>query len=330
MAGLRKPGESPSPSPRPRPADEVDEVEEPTEAQPAQPTEATGATEAAEAESSEAGSAGDGTTEPEPEPEPDGEVKESAAKPSPRAKHRSAGTGKPAAADDVAEFVAPGTPPKRLSEAHSSGKPKRSLSRRGSYILAAVLVVLAGLFSTGAVLAKQQYSQVASATDNAALLDVAKTEQVKKAMKQAAERLFSYDYRDIAKTEKAAKELLASKEVQHTYTTLMGEVKRLAPKQQIVVTVTATEAAVVELHDNKAKVMVYVDQTATRTKTGQSSGGGAALWFKAELKDGKWKVVGLDTYSSGAPLKTGKQQGGKSSAPKPSGSQQPSAPPQGN
>src|SRR5699024_8886441 len=101
--------------------------------------------------------------------------------------------------------------------------------------------------------------------------------------------------------------LLANKDVQHKYSMLMDEVKRLAPKQKIVVTVAATEASVVQMHEDSAKVMVYVDQTSTRTESKQSSAGGAALWFKTELRDGKWKVVDMDTYNSGNPMQPQKQ-----------------------
>ena len=175
------------------------------------------------------------------------------------------------------------------------------------YILVAVLVLLAGVFGTGAWFASSQYSEASAATSNTALINVDRTQQVKKAMSKAAERLFSYDYRKIDKTKKAADELLANSEVNNKYDMLMQEVKRLAPEQKAVVSVNATESAVVSLRDDHAKVIVYVDQTSKRTQSKETAAGGAALWLTTERRDGEWKVVGMDTYSSGE--SDGSQQG---------------------
>ncbi|MFD2397405.1 hypothetical protein ACFSVJ_12390 [Prauserella oleivorans] len=93
-------------------------------------------------------------------------------------------------------------------------------------------------------------------------------------------------------------------EVKQKYDALMGEVKRLAPEQKIVVTVQATRSAVVTLDDDRAKVMVFIDQTATRASDNRSSAGGAALWFTTERRDGAWKVTDMDTYASAQPTPT--------------------------
>lgn len=320
VAGLRKPGESARPTPRPRstPSEQADETPD-SPAQPEQDSSAhvePGPRPEPEHEPEPAGdeAADEPTDEPTNEPaderEPVAEtpVAEQDPRPSPRPKRRSEGSGKPAGEQDLVGAAAPGTPPARLRTARA-GKSRRRLSSKATYILAAGLVVLAAAFTTGAV-----FARMAEGTENTALLDVKQTQQVKKAMKSAAEQLFSFDYRNIDKTEQAAKDLLANKQVQKKYSTLIDEVKRLAPKQKIVVTVTATEAAVVRMQDDSAKVMVYVDQTSTRTGSKETSAGGAALWLQTELRDGKWKVVGMDTYSSGDPMDP--KQG---NAPKPSG-----------
>lgn len=216
----------------------------------------------------------------------------------PRRKRRSTGDEKPVAPDDVVGTAAPGTPPTRLTRA-TARKSRGRLSAKSAYIVSGGLVLVAAVFSAGAWFAGSQYSDVSNATGNSALINVDETQQAKKAMSKGAERLFSFDYRDIDKTKDAADDLLANKDVKHKYDTLMGEVERLAPKQKAVVSVDATESAVVNLHDDQAKVMVYVDQTSKRKKSKGTASGGAALWLTGELHGDEWKVVDMDTYSSG-------------------------------
>lgn len=181
---------------------------------------------------------------------------------------------------------------------HESDDTDRRATPRGSYPLVASLLVLAVALGGVAVLAKLRYSETTAATSNTALVDVATTAQVKEAMSTAAERLFSIDYNDIDATQKAADELLVSDEVKQKYTTLMGRFRELAPKQKLVVTVTATRSAVMSLEGDRARVMVYIDQTATRAVDKQESAGAAAMWFTAERHDGQWKVAAMDTYTS--------------------------------
>ncbi|MEU6641026.1 hypothetical protein ABZ863_00565 [Saccharomonospora sp. NPDC046836] len=184
--------------------------------------------------------------------------------------------------------------------------PEAETPRRSSYSLVAALLVTGVLFAALAVVLQLQHSEVSARTQNTALLDVAGTAQVKQEMSTAAESLFSIDYNDIGKTERAANDLLVNDEVRQKYNVLMGEVKRLAPEQRIVVTVKATRSAVVLLNGDRAKVMVYIDQTATRAADNQTSAGGAALWFVTEKRDGRWKVTDMDTYSPGqAPGRNG-------------------------
>lgn len=307
VAGLRKPGESDQPSPTPRGESEGQAGDTPLEQERTarQPIEAETPNEPVAEEQPD--SAEEVTTEEETDgtehaaAASDAELTESdsgGSSSGPRRKRRSKGSEKPVVGDAVVGAAAPGTSPARLVKAKGSGARGR-FSTKSTYIVAGGLVVVAAVFSTGAWFAGSKYSDVSDATGNAALINVDETQQAKKEMSKAAERLFSFDYRDIDKTERAAKDLLGNSEVKHKYDTLMEEVKRLAPEQKAVVSVDATESAVVNLHDDQAKVMVYVDQTSKRKKSEKTASGGAALWLTGELHDGDWKVVGMDTYSSG-------------------------------
>ncbi|NIJ14236.1 Mce-associated membrane protein [Saccharomonospora amisosensis] len=228
------------------------------------------------------------------EREPDsGQRATERSRPSPRRKTRDAGRAKPAAEEEVTTAEVDGDP---LTSARPEGESSKRPPRRFGYAAVALLLVVGLVFSGLAVLFKFRHGEVASATDNTALVDVATTAQVKQAMSEAAESLFSVDFNDLNKTQRAADRLLVNDEVKRKYDALMGQVREIAPKQKMVVTVKATRSAVVQLDGDRAKVMVYIDQTATRTDNNQTSAGGAAMWLTTERRDGEWKVVNMDTY----------------------------------
>lgn len=172
----------------------------------------------------------------------------------------------------------------------------------GQLLLAGALVVVGLLLAAGAVIFKIQADGVSSSTNNTALLDVAKTAQVKDQVSKATEALFSYDYNNIAKTETSAADLLVNDEVRGKYNLLMGEVKRLAPQQKMVVTCKVTRSAVIRLEGDRADVMVFVDQRSTRADTNKTTAGSAQLHLNAELQGDKWKITAMNTYAApGAP-----------------------------
>ncbi|WP_298179038.1 hypothetical protein [Saccharomonospora sp.] len=299
VAGLRKP----SPVRRPTTSDGIEEIAEsaksvPEESRSASPEpepETPERPDTAEAAEAEAGTKVGGADDVDPVPEavePSGESPK-------RPETDTAGT-----ADERSDSGGASEPDEPRSEAPG---------RRAGYSLLAALVaatlVLAGL----AVFFKLRHSEASELTANAALVDVATTAEVEQAMSEAAERLFSIDYNDMAKTEQAAEQLLGNEEVRSTYDTLMGEYRDQASEQKIVVTTTAVRSAVVLLDGDRARVMVYVDQTATRAGDEQTVGGPAAMWFETELKDGAWKVVNMNVYGPG-------QSSGAQSEPSPSGS----------
>ena len=222
------------------------------------------------------------------------EAPEVPARPSPRRKSRDTGVAKPSDHAEAESAVA--AEPEPVGE-----QPRRA---RNPFVIAGALfgvaLVLAGL----AVWFKIEDNKVSAATSNTALLDVARTSQVNQAATSAIETIFSYDFTNIAKTQNAAKDLLLNDGVRAKYDGLMSEVERLAPQQKIVVTVKASRSAVVVLDGDRAKVMVFVDQTATRTDQNQTSSGSAQLWVAMQYVDGKWKINDLETYDSQPPAAT--------------------------
>ncbi|HKS47684.1 MAG TPA: hypothetical protein VJT49_21745 [Amycolatopsis sp.] len=234
-------------------------------------------------------------------------------KPSPRPKSRDEGTAKPVDYEAAEAAVAVPEP----VPAPASRPPRNKVA------LAGVLFVLALVLTTLAVWFKIEESKLAAATSNTALLDVARTSQVNQAATSAVETLFSYDYNSIAKTQDAAGDLLLNDDVRNKYNSLMGEVERLAPQQKIVVTVKVSRSAVIMLNGDKAKVMVFVDQTATRTDQNQTSSGSAQLWLNLQYSGDKWRITDLNTYDTEQPApssaaSSAPSAGNGSSAPPPS------------
>ena len=211
------------------------------------------------------------------------------AKPAPRRKVRDSGEAKP---EDVEEAEA--------KQLEGAGYDPKATSA-SPYMLALAFVVVGLLLFGAATFFLIQKMAVSDATSNTALLDVAATAQVKDQVSKATEALFSYDYNNIKKTEDAANDLLVNDDVKAKYTSLMGEVKRLAPAQKMVVTCKVTRSAVIRLNGDLADVMVFVDQTSTRADTKKTTAGSAQLHLNAQLQGDKWKITDMNTYPAGNP-----------------------------
>ncbi|WET80254.1 hypothetical protein P3102_03105 [Amycolatopsis sp. QT-25] len=292
-APVRRP--SPRPAPRPAPAPEPQpeaEVEpEPAEAEPVAVEPVAVEPVAVEPAAPEP-AAPEGVEAEVPAVEVPEELEEApeaevVAKPSPRAKAREAAQAKP---DDLEDEAA--------TEVDETSEPAEKKAGSRQLILAGALVVVGLLLAASAVFFKIQADEVSGSTNNTALLDVAKTAQVKDQVAKATEALFSYDYNNIAKTETAAGDLLVNDEVRAKYNLLMGEVKRLAPQQKMVVTCKVTRSAVIRLEGDRADVMVFVDQSSTRADTNKTTAGSAQLHLNAELQGDKWKITAMNTYAA--------------------------------
>ncbi|MFD0537340.1 hypothetical protein ACFQY7_29905 [Actinomadura luteofluorescens] len=86
----------------------------------------------------------------------------------------------------------------------------------------------------------------AASAQNDALSDNGRTAEVKGQVTTAVNTVFSYNYADVAKTEKAAQELLTGKAVQQ-YNQLFALVRKQAPQQKQVLTTAVTDSAVKSL-----------------------------------------------------------------------------------
>ncbi|QGK71545.1 hypothetical protein GIY23_20305 [Allosaccharopolyspora coralli] len=175
------------------------------------------------------------------------------------------------------------------SEASAEGDGATDAKRRTSPLVpillgaAAVCAALAVWF----LIASQ--AAWSAGGDNEALVDPARTSEVNGQVSDAVEKLFSYDFADTGKTEKAANDLLVGDAVGE-YNELFTTVKEQAPIQKLVVTTTVKASGVTQLDGNRAEVLLFVDQNAVRTDNGQDNIGPAQLSVTAQKEGDSWKI----------------------------------------
>ena len=131
-----------------------------------------------------------------------------------------------------------------------------------------------------------------TATQNEALVDQAATSEVNGQMSDAVSKIFSYDFADTAKTEQAAKNVLTGDAIKQ-YDQLFATVKQQAPLQKLVVTTTVKASSVLRLEGDRAQVLLFVDQNATRTDNGGNQVGPAQVVVTAEKQGDQWKISNI-------------------------------------
>ncbi|MFJ8660521.1 hypothetical protein [Streptomyces sp. NPDC093795] len=192
--------------------------------------------------------------------------------------------------------------PKREAAAEVPARPRHLVP----LVVLCVLTLLLGGFAGWA------YSRAGELRDdpargNTALTDLARTSEIKGQTAAAVAALFSYDHADTAPFEQAGKTLLTGKAVaQHR--TLLGGVLAQAAQRKTVITTTVTDSAVERIDGDRARVLVYADQSSVSTAgTGgkqktkaqaQDQGVYAGAMFAVDVvhRDGRWIVENLDTF----------------------------------
>lgn len=344
VAGIRRPG-APSPSPRPSPSPKTSETSE----EPAASTQAEPDTSASTVDTEGAGEAHAGTKPPKTPAEPSSDNEPSdnepsdvepssddesgaeadaeaddkpEAKPKPRAKSRTRGVAKPTADRDTADESA------AESESKEDQTPKRSSARTGTIVTAVIGVVL----TVAAVVFGIAYGNVKAGMANKSMSDPMATQQVKGQVEDAVTKVFSYRWNELDAHQKDVDGVLAPDgQVRKQYDMLFPDVKSKAPKQKLTVTTKVTYSSVLNLTDDEASLLVYLEQSSWRgnDKKNKSAGGGF-LKVDAKLVDDKWRIANFDIYkpikaapSTGAQAPNGAAQAPKSSKKAPSSSKTP-------
>ncbi|MDQ0846575.1 hypothetical protein [Streptomyces sp. V1I6] len=186
------------------------------------------------------------------------------------------------------------------AEPDSEAPSRRARARRNR--LLAVLAVLTVLLGGFAAFAAGRAADLRDrpAARNTALTDIARTSEVKGQVTTAVEAVFSYNFADAGALDQAAKTHLTGRAVQQ-HAEMLATVVKEGPKQKLVLTTTVTGSGVEQIDKDRARVLVYADQSNTRTATKEETTYAAAmLAVDAVHKDGTWRISGIDTFGSGS------------------------------
>ncbi|MFG1858819.1 hypothetical protein ACGFJT_43780 [Actinomadura geliboluensis] len=151
--------------------------------------------------------------------------------------------------------------------------------------LAVALLALALRFAAGLL------REDADPRDEAVLDDVATTEVIGD-VSTALGKVFTYGPGDVAATEQAANRELAGAALTQ-YRRLFGQVKRQAAAQRVTLTTRVVRAGVVSLTGDDARLLVFLDQTATRAGRPGGTPAAAQLLVTAHRDHGHWSITDL-------------------------------------
>lgn len=181
-------------------------------------------------------------------------------------------------------------------------KAASAATRARGLNLAIALAVLALVCAALGFWFKGQADRLTDGADssNLAFVDPAATSEVKSKMTVAVERALSYDFADMEATAGAVRELLTGRAVCE-YDQLFGQLRELAPAQKMVLTTKVRELGVRSLGQDQAELLVFVDQTATRTDQNQTTASGAQFGVSAAKVDGAWKIAAFDMFDQPLP-----------------------------
>jgi Mce-associated membrane protein len=128
--------------------------------------------------------------------------------------------------------------------------------------------------------------------DNAALADPAATAEVTTQVGDAVKAVFSYDYANLARTERAASQLLVGAAVPQ-YQAQFASARTRAVTEKLIRTTTVRAAGVRSLRGDEASVLLFLDQQTITQGGGAPSSSVAQLSVTAKRVDGRWKLAEL-------------------------------------
>ncbi|POM27393.1 hypothetical protein BTM25_18070 [Actinomadura rubteroloni] len=135
-------------------------------------------------------------------------------------------------------------------------------------------------------------SSATSPAANRAVLDADATAKVAGDVSAAIARIFSYTPDGLAETEHAAASALAGRAATQ-YKEILAPVKQQAPAQRLALTTEVVRAGVVSLEDDRAELLVFLDQKTTRAGRAVGTTAAAQLTVTARRDDGRWRITDI-------------------------------------
>jgi len=175
--------------------------------------------------------------------------------------------------------------------------PVSARRRRSPLVLPAVLAVITVLLGGFAIWSGVRASTLTSTSgQNTALTDRATTTKIIGQVTSAVGAIFSFNYADPARTQRAGQRELTGPAVAQ-YRSLYGTLQRDAARyQRLVLTTTVTEAGVETLQGNSARVLIFANQVLTSGSQSPQSFG-AMVAVGVVQQGGTWKIDSIDTFT---------------------------------
>ncbi|WLQ39342.1 hypothetical protein P8A22_04445 [Streptomyces laculatispora] len=189
-----------------------------------------------------------------------------------------------------------GSEPEGEPEKEGPWSGRRRGLRASLPVVLCVLTVLLGSFAAWALTSAGSLRDDPG-RQNTALTDISSTSEVKGQITEAVGAVFSYNYASPARADTAVKTYLVGKAVQQ-HKDMLADVRAQAPKQKLVLTTTVTESGVQLLDGDRARLLIFADQSNTRTGKSQETTYAAAMFaVDAVRRGGTWRISAIDTFS---------------------------------
>ncbi|MFI5481014.1 hypothetical protein ACIBAB_18050 [Streptomyces rubiginosohelvolus] len=188
--------------------------------------------------------------------------------------------------------------PDDADDSPTDGAP-RARAARLRITLPAVLCALTVFLGAVAVWAFASASSLRDepARQNAALTDIGRTSEVKGRISEAVGAVFSYDYASPARSDRAASTYLTGRAVQQ-HKDMLADVREQAPEQKLVLTTTVTGSGVEFLDGDRARLLIFADQSNTRTGKDEETTYAAAMFAVDAVRRGDtWLIAAIDTFT---------------------------------
>lgn len=181
-----------------------------------------------------------------------------------------------------------------LAPTEKVAKPPRRVTAVATLVALVAAVVLALGFAAWFRGEANQLTGSAAAS-NAALVDAGATAQVSAQVREAVQRVFSYDFARLDDNERAADEVITGQYTQ-SFHQQFARVRELAPPQQAVVVATVPAIAVKVLDGDRAIVLVFIDQQAHQGGQAKPLLAAGRVSVTAKRVNGSWKIADVEPF----------------------------------
>ncbi len=161
-------------------------------------------------------------------------------------------------------------------------------------VLALTALALACAVVATVLLASAGQAATTAPDTNTAVVDRTRSAQVIGQVDTDLEHVLTFDYRNPDATRTAAHQALVGQALQQ-YDVLFTALQSKASSQKLVLTAKVVSAGVTILDGTRAQLLVFLDQTSTRTSDGATSTSAAQIRITAVEQGGVWRISKLET-----------------------------------